>query len=37
MYVDDPRFTATYDGYAPGLAPLLRDAITVWAAAHLTD
>ena len=27
MYVDDPRFTATYEGMAPGLAVYLRDAI----------
>jgi MerR family transcriptional regulator, thiopeptide resistance regulator len=27
LYVDDPRFTATYDGIAPGLAAYLRDAI----------
>ena len=27
MYVDDPRFTATYEGMAPGLAAYLRDAI----------
>ncbi|GAA1041379.1 hypothetical protein GCM10009557_65000 [Virgisporangium ochraceum] len=27
MYVDDPRFTATYDAVAPGLATYLRDAI----------
>lgn len=27
MHVDDPRFTATYDAVAPGLAPWLRDAI----------
>lgn len=32
MYVDDPRFTATYDAVAPGLAAYLRDAI----AAHAT-
>jgi MerR family transcriptional regulator, thiopeptide resistance regulator len=37
MYVDDPRFTATYDAVAPGLAVFLRDAIAVWAPAHLTD
>ena len=35
MYVDDPRFTATYDAFAPGLATYLRDAMTVWAAAAL--
>jgi DNA-binding transcriptional MerR regulator len=27
MYVDDPRFTATYERIAPGLAAYLRDAI----------
>lgn len=27
MYVDDPRFAATYEGLAPGLAAWLRDAI----------
>ncbi len=27
MYVEDPRFTATYDEVAPGLAPWLRDAV----------
>ena len=27
MYVDDPRFTATYEAMAPGLAVYLRDAI----------
>lgn len=27
MYVDDPRFTAYYDKFAPGLAVFLRDAI----------
>jgi hypothetical protein len=27
MYVADPRFTATYDAVAPGLATYLRDAI----------
>ena len=31
MYVDDERFTATYDAFAPGLAVYLRDAIDVWA------
>ena len=29
MYVADPRFTATYDRYRPGLARFLRDAIRV--------
>lgn len=27
LYVDDPRFTATYESMAPGLAAYLRDAI----------
>ncbi len=27
MYVQDPRFTATYEGTAPGLAAYVRDAI----------
>jgi DNA-binding transcriptional MerR regulator len=35
MYVDDPRFTATYDAFAPGLAPYLRDAMAVYARARL--
>ena len=35
MYVDDERFTATYDAFAPGLAPYLRDAIAVYAEANL--
>lgn len=33
MYVDDPRFAATYDGVAPGLAGYLRDAIDAHADA----
>ena len=33
MYVDDARFTATYDAVAPGLARYPRDAIAVFAAA----
>lgn len=33
MYVDDPRFTATYDAVAPGLARYLRDAIDAHADA----
>lgn len=32
MYVADPRFTATYDAIAPGLAGYLRDAILANAA-----
>ncbi|HEY3438763.1 MAG TPA: TipAS antibiotic-recognition domain-containing protein, partial [Actinotalea sp.] len=35
MYVDDERFTATYDAVAPGLAVYLRDAIAVYAATRL--
>ncbi|MGW4894968.1 MerR family transcriptional regulator [Kitasatospora sp. NPDC004240] len=34
MYVADPRFTATYDKVAPGLALWLRDAITANADRH---
>jgi DNA-binding transcriptional MerR regulator len=30
MYVDDPRFTASYDKYAPGLARFLCDAIQIF-------
>ncbi|GIG25297.1 MerR family transcriptional regulator [Cellulomonas denverensis] len=33
MYADDPRFAATYDAVAPGLAAYLRDAIDTHAAA----
>lgn len=36
MYVADARFTATYDGFAPGLAPFMRDAMRVWAMANLS-
>lgn len=35
IYVDDPRFAATYDAFAPGLATYLRDAMTVFAQATL--
>jgi len=35
MYVDDARFTATYDAVAPGLAVYLRDAMAVFADATL--
>ena len=35
MYVDDERFTATYDAFAPGLAPYLRDAMAVFAETSL--
>lgn len=34
MYVDDPRFTAYYDAFRPGLAVWLRDAITVYCDTH---
>jgi hypothetical protein len=27
LYADDPRFTATYDNYRPGLAVFMRDAM----------
>lgn len=30
MYVDDPRFTAYYDKYAPGLTRFLSDAIQIF-------
>jgi DNA-binding transcriptional MerR regulator len=33
MYVEDPRFTATYDAVAPGLAAYLRDAVDAHADA----
>jgi hypothetical protein len=34
MYIDDPRFTATYEAIAPGLAAYLNDAIQANAARH---
>jgi hypothetical protein len=34
MYVDDPRFSATYEGIAPGLASYLNEAIQANAARH---
>jgi hypothetical protein len=34
MYVADPRFTATYEEMAPGLAQYVRDAIVANAARH---
>ncbi|WP_172386083.1 MerR family transcriptional regulator [Streptomyces sp. MNP-20] len=34
MYVDDPRFTATYEAIRPGLAVYLRDAIAANAERH---
>ncbi|HEX3025842.1 MAG TPA: TipAS antibiotic-recognition domain-containing protein [Clostridia bacterium] len=30
MYVADPRFTAYYDKYQPGLAEFLRDAVLIY-------
>jgi DNA-binding transcriptional MerR regulator len=36
MYVDDPRFTATYDKVAPGLAAYYRDAMAVYADTRLS-
>ena len=35
MYVDDPRFAATYETLAAGLATFLRDAIAVYSATKL--
>ena len=35
MYVDDARFTATYDKVAPGLAAYYRDAMAVYADTRL--
>ncbi|MFC7657823.1 TipAS antibiotic-recognition domain-containing protein [Pseudonocardia benzenivorans] len=35
LYVDDPRFTATIDRDAPGLAVYLRDAMRVYADREL--
>ncbi len=34
LYVDDPRFTATYEAVAPGLAAYVRDAVHANAARH---
>lgn len=34
MYVSDPRFTATYDKFRPGLAIWLRDAIQYYCDQH---
>jgi DNA-binding transcriptional MerR regulator len=36
MYVDDPRFTATYDKYRPGLAVFMRDTMAYYAEHSLT-
>ena len=35
MYVEDPRFTATYDRVSPGLAEYYRDAMAVYATTRL--
>jgi DNA-binding transcriptional MerR regulator len=35
MYVDDPRFTATYDAFAVGLAVFIRDAIRIYSSSNL--
>ncbi|MET9360160.1 MerR family transcriptional regulator [Streptomyces sp. NPDC006632] len=37
MYVDDPRFAATYDRHGEGTAVFVRDALAVYAERHLTD
>jgi MerR family transcriptional regulator, thiopeptide resistance regulator len=36
MYVDDPRFTATYEKYAPGMAVFMRDAMHAFCDAGVT-
>lgn len=36
MYVEDPRFTATYDQITPGLAEYYRDAMGVYADTRLS-
>jgi MerR family transcriptional regulator, thiopeptide resistance regulator len=36
MYVDDPRFTATYDAITPGLAAYYSDAMATYADNQLT-
>jgi DNA-binding transcriptional MerR regulator len=36
MYVEDPRFTATYDRVSPGLAEYFRDAMAVYAKERLS-
>ena len=36
MYVDDPRFTATYDSISPGLAVYYRDAMAEYADTRLS-
>ncbi|MFP8907547.1 TipAS antibiotic-recognition domain-containing protein, partial [Streptomyces atacamensis] len=35
MYVDDPRFTATYDRYGEGTAAFVRDAMSAYAKREL--
>ncbi len=35
MYLDDERFTAHYDEFAPGLASFIRDAILRYASSNL--
>ncbi|KQX49304.1 MULTISPECIES: MerR family transcriptional regulator [unclassified Streptomyces] len=35
MYVDDPRFTATYDKHGEGAAVLVRDALEIYAERNL--
>ncbi|MEZ4769799.1 MAG: MerR family transcriptional regulator [Caldilineales bacterium] len=37
MYVDDPRFRAHYDAYAPDLADFMRDAMQIYADTVLTN
>jgi hypothetical protein len=34
MYLADPRFTATYEAMAPGMAQYVHDAILANAARH---
>lgn len=34
MYVDDPRFKAFYDKYAPGLAEMMREAMLAYCDTH---
>ncbi len=35
MYVDDPRFAATYEKYRPGMAVYMRDAMHAYCDAQL--
>ncbi|MDP9399049.1 MAG: MerR family transcriptional regulator [Actinomycetota bacterium] len=37
LYVDDPRFTATYDRHGSGTAVLVRDALRIYAGRNLID